>query len=492
MRSVLSLLLLFGFSVGCVVEPEPSTLRMTYPHELVTLDPHDHVDSVTRSVLTAVYESLVFFEPGLPVRAGLSDRWTTPDNFTWHLHIRDGVSFHDGRPLTPGDAVASIKRARKSKVAGHQLDEILDVRELPGADRIIEITTREPAPLLLTRLESVPVVPADFDPQVPVGTGPYEWRIGSVQGPILLQRWDGYWAEPPDFAEVSIQFVPFQEDLASLIHHGKVDVVAAVPFTFVKDHREIEGWRVVASPAVATAYLGLNSSLSELADIRVREAIDLSIDRPHLVASVFPEGAAQPAFSMVPPEVFGYSPDHRKTEVDRDRARRLLAEYGGRRKEPLRLAYSERNQLVAEHLVAELVEIGLDVEGELLPYDVLYRRLQEASSDLFVFTWTYRVADASKFLDTFVRSRDPGRGFGTFNGVALADPEIDALIENAVIEPNSVLRLEKLQQAVADVGEKSVYLPLYKPSGLALVRMEFAATTQGHPMLRPQDFRPVE
>jgi peptide/nickel transport system substrate-binding protein len=236
----------------------------------------------------------------------------------------------------------------------------------------------------------------------------------------------------------------------------------------------------------------LNTSVREFADIRVREAVDFGIDRRRLVATVFPEGAARPAFSMVPPEVFGYSPDHRQSEFDEDRARRLLAEHGGRAKEPLRLAYAERNQLVAEHLVSVLVEIGLDVEGELLPYEVFYRCLQEESSDLFVFTWTYRVPDASQFLDTFVRTRDPERGVGTFNGVALADPEIDALIDNAVVEPNSVLRLEKLQQAVADVVGEYVYLPLYKPSRLALVRDEIGTAAQGHPMLRPQDFWPDE
>lgn len=491
MRFLIRLALLTAISAGCGVEPESTTLRMAYSHELVTMDPQDHVDSVTRAVLSAVYESLVFFEPGLPVRAGLSDRWTTPDDFTWHLHIREGVRFHDGRPLTPADAVASINRARKSIVAGHQLDEIVNVRELPDNDRIIEITTEAPAPLLLTRLESVPVVPADFNPQVPVGTGPYEWRIGSVQGPILLQRWDGYWADPPAYDEVSIRFVPFQEDLASLIHHGKLDVVVAVSFTFLKNHLDIEGWRVVANPDVATAYLGLNTSVPFLADIRVREAISLAIDRPHLVDSVFPEGTARVEFSMVPSEVFGYSPDHRMADVDLDRARQLMAEAGRRRGKPLRLHYTEVNELVAEHLLTELAEIGLNVEGELLPYDAFYRRIQETSCDLFLFTWTYRVADASQFLDTFVRSRDPSRGFGTFNGAALADPEIDALIESAVIEPKSVVRLEKLQHAVARVSEKFVYLPLYKPSKLVLVRDDVTAAVEGFPMMRPQDFRPA-
>ncbi len=485
------MLVVAAVGTGCGVDPEVTTLRMSYPHELVTLDPQAHSDTVTRTVLSAVYESLVFFEPGLPVRAGLADRWTTPDNHTWHLHIREGVRFHDGRLLTPADAVASINRARASLVSGHQLDEISEVRELPGEDRIIEITTEAPAPLLLTRLESVPVVPIDFDPQLPVGTGPFEWQVGSVEGPIILTRWDGYWAEEAAYPEVSIQFVQYQEDLETLLHKGRLDVVASVPTSYVRDHAQIEHWRVIASPAVAITYLGLNISVPQLADIRVRQAIGLAIDRPRLVASVFPESGARPVYSLVPPEVFGYSPDHRKATVDRTGARQLLAAAGLHSGRPLRLAFAEVNAPVAEHLKTDLAEIGLEVEAENLPYEVFYRRVEEASCDLFLFNWTYRVADASKFLDTFVRTRDPVRGFGTFNGAALADPEIDQLIESAVIEPVSSVRLEKLQEAVAMVGEKYVYLPLFKPSNLALVRDGVALRTQGQPMLRPQDFRPA-
>ena len=491
MRRLCFVVVVVLISFGCAAEPEIETLRMAYPHELVTLDPQAHSDTVTRTVLSAVYESLVFFEPGLPVRAGLADRWTTPDNHTWHLHIREGVRFHDGRLLTPADAVASINRARSNLVCGHQLDEISEVRELPGEDRIIEIKTGAPAPLLLTRLESVPVVPIDFDPQFPVGTGPYQWQVGSVEGPITLARWDGYWAEEAAYPEVSIQFVQYQEDVEILLHKGKLDVVASVPYSFVRDHLQIENWRVIASPAVAITYLGLNSSVPQLADIRVRQAISLAIDRPHLVRSIFPEGAARPAYSLVPPEVFGYSPDHRGAKVDLDAARRLLAEAGYRPGEPPKLAFTERNALVAEHLLSDLKAIGLDVEGESLPYQAFYRRIEDSSHDLFVFTWTFRVADASKFLEAFVRTRDPVRGLGTLNGADLSDAEIDALIESAVTEPQSSLRLEKLQRAVLRVSERYVYIPLFRPSNLALVRDGVEASTQGLPMLRPQDFRPA-
>ncbi len=89
---------------------------------------------------------------GLSVRAGLADWWTTPEDTVWRLHVREGVRFHDGSVLTPSDVIRSIERARSSGVAGHQLANIIGVRELD--ERVVEITTDVPTPLLLTRLET--------------------------------------------------------------------------------------------------------------------------------------------------------------------------------------------------------------------------------------------------------------------------------------------------------------------------------------------------
>ena len=80
----------------------------------------------------------------------------------------------------------------------------------------------------------------------------------------------------------------------------------------------------------------------------------------------------------------------------------------------------------------------------------------------------------------------------TLPGAALSDPGIDALIESAAIEPQSIVRLAKLQEAVSIVSEQYVYIPLFRPSNLALVRDGVAAGTQALPMLRPQDLRPAD
>jgi peptide/nickel transport system substrate-binding protein len=459
---------------------------MAYPHELVTMDPHAHADAVTELVLSAVYESLVRFEPGQPVKPGLADRWTTPDDFTWRIHVRDGVRFHNGEKLMPDDAVTSIERARSSRILGRQLGEIEDVRILDGDERTIEIKTVKPAPLLLTRLESVAIVPRDFDPSIPVGTGPYRWRVGSVEGPILLEKWDDYWARAPDFDEVTVQFVSVAEELAELLHNQKLDVVASITVSYVRDYEPAQSWRVVALPTVATAYLGINVTRPPLDDLRVREAIDDAIDRDRLVAEVYQPGLAIAAGSLVPPEVFGYSPVHRSHGADLDRARRLLEGAGLSSGVRLNLDHQERYASVAGPLADVLGEIGIEVEPKLHQYESFYRRIEAAENELFLFTWNFTIADASPFLDAIVHSRDPIRGLGNFNAAALSSPELDRLIEAAAHETRSEARLELLQQVLTEVGAMHAYLPLFQPAALALVRDGFDVVDR---QVRPQDVR---
>ena len=479
-------------AAGCVLGPPAATsLRIAYPYEMVTVDPHAHVDMVTDAVLAAVYEGLVHFEPGLQVQPWLADSWTTPDDTTWVLHIREGVRFHDGTMLEPADVVASISRARASKVMGHQLGDIDKLQVIDEVARTVEITTARPAPLLLTRLEAVAVVPKNFDPANPVGTGPYEWRMGSLQGPIQLRRWGGYWRVAPDFEEVTIRFVTILEELADLLHENELDVVASVTVSYYRDHQPQDEWRLVASPAVITTYLGLNVTQEPLDDLRVRKAIDLAIDRRQLVAEIFPEGTARAARSLVPPEIFGYGPNHRLHDADPVRAREILAEVGLPAATTLQLNHIERYADVAESISASLIAVGLETETRAVSVDEFYRGLDERTNQLFLFSWTFGVADASPFLDTIVHSHDSVRGLGSFNGAALSEPDLDALIDEAAHEPRSAIRLERLQQTLAMLEAIAVYLPLYQPSTLALVHDNFVLEAFAGSVIRPQDVRRV-
>ncbi len=153
---------------------------------------------------------------------------------------------------------------------------------------------------------------------------------------------------------------------------------------------------------------------------------------------------------------------------------------------PLRLDVSERYGEIAQPVARILSDAGFEIETEKHGWEAFYRRMERSENQLFSFLWNFRVADGSPFLDTIVHSRDPLRGLGTLNGASLSDPELDRMIEEAAHEPQSEIRLERLQAVLGRVAEELVYIPLFRPAALTLVRGPFVIESR---LVRPQDVR---
>ena len=284
------------------------TLRLGYEHDLVTFDPYAHDDSVTRSVLSALYEPLVSLSPELEVEPCLAERWTTPSEKTWRFKIRRGVLFHDGRPLTVEDVLASLRRAIASpeSVVATYLTTVETVHRDTGD--FVEITTKAPFPLLLSRLAFVPIVPADFNPTHPLGTGPYRLVSSAEERPLRLERWTSYWGKRPAADRIEVFGINGRQALGGALDRDQIDVMAAVTSEFLQQWTVRPPWHVERVPSLRTTVLGINVLKWPFTDPRVREAIDISIDRRELVRAAFPAGDATAAASLIPVEVFGFSP----------------------------------------------------------------------------------------------------------------------------------------------------------------------------------------
>ena len=475
-------------------QPIPDQVRLAYQHTMVTMDPHSHNDGVTGAILSAVYQTLVDVEPGAVIRPVLAERWVTPDDATWRFFMRPGVRFHDGSEVRIADVVASIRRARfdpHSALATY-MDGIEDVRPVAGEPTVVEITTAGPFPLLLSRIAMIAIVPQEYDPSRPIGTGPYRWVSGTVQGPVLLERWHDFWGEAPQIRSIVVELVPTDEELFMLMLDGGVDVVGKGGLDFLTrfDLREVHGtWRVIRNPAATTTMVGLNLECKPFDDVRVRMALDLALNRKKLVEQGLPEGSAVVARSVVPEEVFGASPKVQAQEQDLEGARALLDQSGIEEGLIVKLQHARVSPpLVA--LVAETFrDLGFVVEIEDMPYDVFYRSVEDASLEAYIFGWNFLFGDASDFLDGLVHTRDPLRKLGELNGTGFSDQLVDQWIEEAAREPDPGRRLQRLRSALAVVERERPYLPIYHASRQAYFRGPFTMEERPGSWLRPHDIR---
>ncbi|HPC82526.1 MAG TPA: ABC transporter substrate-binding protein [Thermoanaerobaculaceae bacterium] len=471
--------------------PPPRLARLAYQHELVTLDPHNHNDSTTGALLSAVYEPLVALDPERGVQPRLAVEWENPSPTLWRFRLRPGVLFHDGRPVSADDVVATFKRVRFDigMTVATYMDVVEQVRKAEDDPGVVEVETRAPTPLLLHRIGMVAIAPQFFDPQRPNGTGPYRWESGRERGPIVLRRWDRYWGEPAPMAEVEVRFVPVGEQLSEELRAARLDVMSGVTLDYVRRGPLPRGWEVVEIPTLGTTMLGINVTKPVLADPRVREAIELAVDPEALTRAAFPERGGSAAWTLLPARVFGADLAQRRQPPDRDRARRLLDEAGvapGARFELLALAVDTR---AVGELVQQLAAVGIVAEPVEASYELSYRRMMEADTELFVFGWNFRVGDPSDFLDSMVHSRSVQRRLGLQNGSGYSSQAADALIEALSQETDPARRGRMVGEVMAAIGHDRPYLPVYYHARFALVRRPFRLGLRAGLWALPQEIR---
>jgi peptide/nickel transport system substrate-binding protein len=486
---------LAAFASACQrTAPGTSTIRIAYQREMISLDPHAHEDSMTEAVLGAVYEGLVRFERGVGVQPALAERWTTPDDVTWRFWLRRGVRFHDGRLVTVEDVLRSLEKARTdpaSRVASY-LAPVASVVRVTDDPYAFEIITRGPVPLMLPRLAEIAIVPWDGDPSNPTGTGPLRWMDGGLVGPVHLERWTGYWGDPAPVDHVEVLFVTETAEPRRLVEESRVDVLPSVTERELASWSLPDGWQLVHVESDATYLLALNLRIPPLDDPRVRQAIDLGIDREALCRAAFPAGSAVPARSLVPPGVFGYDADALMPAADPEAARRLLRDAGVTTGSRVTLEHGGADPAVLDFLVTSLAAIGLDLEIVELEYRTLLRRSDTGASPMFVFGWNFDYADSSGFLDAMVHAPDSAARLGLLNGTGYADDTVDRWVEEAAVSASTGERLQRLRWALGAVLEARPYLPLYHRSRLALARDGVGIDPRIDSMARPQEIGWVE
>jgi peptide/nickel transport system substrate-binding protein len=303
--------------------------------------------------LSLMFDYLVGTTPeGQPSQAGgLASKWeNSADHKRWTFHLRKGVRFHTGEEMTSEDVKFSLQRAMSKRsttgYAGPLRTLIQDI-ETPAPDRVV-IVTKEATliiPTYLSRSLSTEgiVLPKkyieangdDVFARKPVGTGPYKFVEQVVGSHIKMTAVDHHWRiGVPKYKNVTFRLVPEETTRIALLRRGEVDV-ADVSRERVKE-LEKEGFPIHMRKEEAIIHvwwvLGPDGRTPPTSDKRVREALNLAIDRNEIGQSIF-GGYAEPAaipmgltwafkdvgFKVTPDMTYAYDPA---------RAKKLLADAG--------------------------------------------------------------------------------------------------------------------------------------------------------------------
>ncbi|MBC2641281.1 MULTISPECIES: ABC transporter substrate-binding protein [unclassified Rhodococcus (in: high G+C Gram-positive bacteria)] len=429
----------------------PDTLRIVLPQEPPTLEPCDASLTSTGVVVRSnITEPLVernadtgYLEPKL------ADSWEQTSPTVWTFRIHPGVTFSDGSAFDAEDAAFSIDRTVNSSIGcdvdGYVFgDDALVVKAVDPMTVTVETPAADPIlPLRISFVEMVPTTTSSDDKvRDPIGTGPYKVDYWDHGQRLSLVRNDTYWGEAPEYARAIYQWRTEGSVRAAMVVNGEAELATSL------GPEDGAGDLGAAYPNNETTALRIDGTQAPLDDYRVREAIDLSVNRPGIVKALF-QGLGEPAGQLVGSSIVGFDPDLEPTEYDPDRAARLVAEAkadGVPVDRQIRLIgrtgqFPKINETV-EVIQNSLSKAGLDVKIEMmdtaaqLQYQV--RPYPQSGPVMLVIQHGNQAGDAQFTVDQYMRSD----GYQSYFGTPGFDAQIDAA-ENAVGEAR--------QNAFADV-----------------------------------------
>ncbi len=480
-----------GFS-DRVKQAQGNVLRYPIPNNPTTLDPGIVQDGDTIDLLQNVYEGLVGWSTDNQVEPRIAEKWDIVDGGkTYIFHIRKGVKFHSGREVTAEDFKWTFERNSTgtdkfvNETAGVYLSDIVGMKEkvegkakeVSGIQVVdpytLKIMIDKPRPYFLGKLTFIVSAVLDKDvvkvgeeinkPELMGGTGPFKC-VQYVQDQVsVLEAFADYYGGKPAIEKIER---PVIKDAATRLNKykaGELDIVQLqrADIEGVKKDDSIKNdLQLFERPS--TWYVGLNTKVyPQFADIRVRQAIAMSIDKDTIV-NVTMQGVNTVANALVPPGVMGHREDAKGLPYNPEKAKQLLAEAGfpgGKGFPEITIYYRESypDILTVAESVATMVSknLGIKVTLQAMEWRAFLTKNNAKKQPFVHMRWAADYLDPENYLSFLLAS------YGPENRMNHNNPEYDKLCAAADVEPDNAKRMAMYAQA-EDMGlNDAVIIPIY-------------------------------
>jgi len=364
---------------------------ITFNNDLTTLDPQVGYDWQNWSVIKSIFDGLMDYKPGTTeLEPDLAETYTVSDDgLTYTFKLRDGVKFHNGRPMTSADVKYSFERAVNpatqspgggyfgmiagyDDVAGGKATTLSGI-ETPDDKTVIFKLTRPDATFLhlmainfgyVVPKEEVEKAGADWGKK-PVGTGAFkfvEWVPGQA---IKLERNKDYFrAGVPYLDGVTFEFGQDPTVAVLRLKKGEIDIVGdgIPPAQFAELMADPASKPMIAEgDQLHTGYVTMNVTQPPFDNVKVRQAVNMAINKDRIVRLI--NNRAAPASQALPPAMPGYNPDNKGYAYDPEGAKKLLAEAGvGEISTELYVMNVDPNPRIAQAIQQDLAAVGIKAE----------------------------------------------------------------------------------------------------------------------------------
>lgn len=445
------------------------TLTIAVGGAFTSMDPHYHNLNPNNVLTSYVFDPLLRFDPNFVPQASLAASWTAIGETAWELKLRPGVTFHDGTPFTADDVAFTF--ARIPQVLNSPSSFTFATKPFTKIEVIdaltIRLHTAEAQPLTPYNLSNIRIVSrkhgegastGDYNTgKAAIGTGPYKVTSFAVGNSAVFQRNDAWWDKKPAWNTVNYKLIANNASRNAALQSGDVDVIDQVPTRDVEDLKKNPKVTVFAAPGQRLIYLapdvsrpetpwatdasGAKLSKNPLADVRVRKAMSLAINRAGIRDRIM-DGFSNPTGQIMPEGASGFEPSIKVDPYDPEAAKKLLAEAGYPQGFGITL-HGPNDRYVNDASIVEAVaqmwtRIGIKTTVEVMPSTTFFSRAQKFEFSVRLTGWSSDTGEASSNLITLVASSAPEKGRGAiFDPTRYKNTAVDAIVEKslATIDP---------------------------------------------------------
>ncbi len=465
-----------------------------------SFEPHNIASTFVLGFLQNVYEGLTIRDSeSFEIVPALATSWRTISDSEWEFTLRQGVSFHEGHSFTASDVVFSWERAKKADDPASVVARIKNVTAQD--DYTVIVDTGTPDPILPATIASLLIIDEDWAKEVGVeepasatdtetsyitrnvnGTGPFSLAEFDPSGTIHLERFEGYWGAEDLVTNIDrASYVAIGEDstrVASILS-GDVDLIIPFPVSDWVNFQDNDSIDVLTGLEARTIFLGLDQLREELIggegqgsnpfkDIRVREAVNLAIDRDTINEKIF-YNSVKPAGTLLPPGTTGYDEElNQPYEYNPEKAKSLLAEAGYPDGFSVTLDVPNdryvKDEDVGQAVANYLGQIGIDVTVSARTRTQHFSRIfrqGDYNTSFYMLGWGPAALDGYSVLSDLISSRTIGDGLGVYNIGAYENPRINEITQQVGSELDSELRNSLIREALSIAKEDFSYIPLY-------------------------------
>jgi peptide/nickel transport system substrate-binding protein len=464
-------LLVFFAGCGRGATHDPSNLIFLIESNPTNLDPRYATDSQSQRIDSLLFSSLLERDDQMNFRGDLAESWSAPDPLTYVFHLRPGVHFHDGRPLTSADVKFTFESildpaTRSPKRGAFRMIASIDT---PDAATVVFHLT-EPYASFLWNLArpAVCIIPqgagADFA-RHPIGSGPFRFVSQSQDEDVVIERNPDYFRGAPQLVRVRFRVVPDAVVRGLELRKGSADIeMSSLSPDMIPTLARQPGLAVTERPGTNFAYLGFNLEDPILAKRDVRQALAYSTDREALIRNLL-HGEARIASGILPPNHWAYEPNVAQYSLDPARAEKLLDAAGFPRKQDgmrfhltLKTSTEEQARLIGAVLQEQWHRVGVGLELRPLELGTLLSDAARGNFQITYSRWVGANNDPDVFEFVFSSKRFPPDGA---NRGHYRNPRVDALVDQIRTEMDREKRKALCSEVQKILAVDLPYLPLW-------------------------------